>query len=101
MSKKKPRRFWRILRLMFRWSRISVWMLLLAILVGIIYINSIGLPNFLKEPLLVELRERGWNVEFSRMRWRWFRGIVMENATFSPVEETSYSKFSASRAELN
>lgn len=76
-------------------------MLLLAILVAAIYLNTIGLPGVLKEPLLTELRERGWNVEFTRMRWRWFKGIVIENPTFSPVDPASHSKFSASRAEVN
>lgn len=89
------------MRLMFRWSRIAVWLLLLAIIVAVIYVNSIGLPSFLKEPLLAELRERGWDVEFSRMRWRWFRGIVIENATFSPVDKDSQSRFSTTEAELN
>ncbi len=101
MAKKKPHRFWRRARIAFRWSRILIWTVLLAFVISAIYLNQVGLPEFLKQPLLVELRERGWNVEFQRMRWGWFRGIVIENAVFSPVKITSATRFTAERAELN
>jgi hypothetical protein len=50
------------------------------------YLNMVGLPAFLKRPLVNTLRERGVDLQFSRMRVRWYRGIVAENVHFGPAQ---------------
>ena len=71
--------FWRKCRVCFRWCRISVWLVVLAVLCAIVWFNQIGLPDFLKTRLVATLHERGIELHFSRMRMRFGRGIVAEN----------------------
>jgi len=72
-------RFWRGFWIGFRWFRISVLLLILAAACVLFYFNHVGLPEFLKQPLLASLKKRGIQVEFDRMRLRMTRGIVVEN----------------------
>jgi hypothetical protein len=94
-----------VTRFLFRWCRIWVWFLLLLVVAVAVYFNMIGLPEFLKKPLLAELQERGWNVEFSNMRWHWYRGLIIDDAQFTPTRDESAPqanvKFSAKEADLN
>lgn len=55
---------------------------LLGVLGGVaalFYLNKVGLPELVKRPLLAQLRARGLDVYFSRLRLHWYRGIVAEN----------------------
>ncbi|HEY3148681.1 MAG TPA: hypothetical protein VGJ75_20135, partial [Dongiaceae bacterium] len=79
MTKPTPSRRARILRRLFRWGRITVLLLVLATLMAGLFLNKVGLPEFLKRRLVAQMRARGWEVEFSRMRLRWYRGIVAED----------------------
>ncbi len=71
--------FWHKCRVGFRWCRISVWFLVLTVLCAIVWLNQVGLPDFLKTRLVATLHGRGIDLEFSRMRLRFERGIVAEN----------------------
>jgi hypothetical protein len=71
--------FWRKCRVGFRWCRISVWLLVLAAVCAVVWFNRIGMPDFLKTRLVATLHERGIELEFTRMRLRFERGIVAEN----------------------
>jgi len=71
--------FWHKCRVSFRWLRITAWLLVLAALCAVIWLNQVGLPDFLKTRLVATLRERGIELEFSRMRLHFERGIVAEN----------------------
>ena len=70
--------FWHKCRVGFRWCRISLWLVVLAGLCAVLWVNKIGLPDFLKARLVATLHERGINLEFSRMRLHFVRGIVAE-----------------------
>lgn len=96
----KPRRFWRTCRICFRRFRITVWTLILLLLCCVLYLNQVGLPNFVKQPLLEKLRARGVDLEFERIRWRWHRGIVAENVRFTPAKPGPGPRFSVSEAQL-
>ena len=72
--------FWRKCRVCFRWCRISVWLLVLAVVCAFVWFNRIGLPDFLKTRLVATLHERGVELEFSRMRLRFERGIVRKTS---------------------
>src|SRR5690349_23549076 len=76
------RRFWRLCRIYFRRFRITVWFLILALLGVLIYVNQIGLPGFIKKPLLEKLRTAGIDLQFTRLRLRWYEGVVAENVQF-------------------
>ena len=86
--------FWRGCRICFRWFRISVLLVMLTAASLLLYFNQVGLPDFLKQPLLASLKERGVQLEFNRMRLRMTRGIVVEQvragAADNPDSPTLY-----------
>jgi hypothetical protein len=87
MGTRQKGRFWRTARIYFRRFRITVWLLILILFGGLIYLNQIGLPDFVKTPLLDNLRARGLDLRFSRLRLSWYHGIVAENARFGQADE--------------
>lgn len=92
---------WRRCRIYFRRFRITVLLALLALLGVVVYLNQHGLPEFVKRPVLEELRARGVDLEFSRMRLRWYRGIVAENVQFGGVEGPTLPRLSAKEVEID
>lgn len=86
MGARNKSRFWRVCRLYFRGFRIGLWLLILAALWSVVYVNQVGLPGILKRPLLERLRARGLDLQFSRLRLSWNQGIVAENVHFGPAE---------------
>jgi hypothetical protein len=60
--------------------RYCLWLLVVLALLGLAWINVVGFPDFVKQRVTAALQERGVTLEFSRMRWRFIRGIVVENA---------------------
>jgi hypothetical protein len=65
---------------------VSVWFLILILVVCLMYLNKIGLPDFVKNPIIRELRARGLELDFSRVRLQWYRGIVAENINMGSRE---------------
>src|SRR5262249_45966126 len=92
--------FWRKCRTCFRWCRITVWFLLFLLLCGFIYLSETGLPDFVKQPVLQTLREKGVDLEFSRLRLRWLRGIVADNVRFGKTNDPGGLRLSAERMEF-
>ena len=72
--------------MLFRWFRITVLLLILALLGAGMYLNHVGLPDFLKKPLLEKLRARRVDLELTRLRLRWYRGIVAEDVHWGRAE---------------
>jgi hypothetical protein len=81
--------FWRKCRVCFRWCRISAWLLVLAAVCAVVWFNRIGLPDFLKTRLVATLHEHGVNLEFTRMRLRFERGLVAENVRIGGTQTTA------------
>jgi hypothetical protein len=79
-----PRRpsFWQRARVWFRGCRIAIWLLILTALCALIYLNQVGLPDFIKRPLLAKLQAQGVKLNFTRLRLSWYRGIIAENVRF-------------------
>lgn len=88
MSSRATRKIWRRLRLGFRYFRVSVWLIVLVVVASLIYLNQIGLPDFIKNPILAQMRARGLELDFSRLRLEWYRGIVAENINMGSSEPT-------------
>ena len=95
----KPR-FWRRCRLYFRRFRMAVWLLVLLGLGGLIYLNQVGLPSFIKKPILEKLRSRGLDLQFSRLRWRWIEGIVAEQVRFGGFDSESGPRLNAREVQV-
>jgi hypothetical protein len=79
--------FWRRLRLVFRWCRIGLLLVLLGLLAVLIYLNQSGVPDFLKRRLQAGLRTRGVDLEFARLRWAWHRGFVADSVRLSSAAQ--------------
>ncbi len=95
----KRRRHW-LLRL-FRGVLIFLLLLVFVIIAGGVYLNEVGLPDFLKRPLLKKLQARGLVLEFTRVRWRWHRGFVAEKVQFGgPRREGGGPRFFGEEVEL-
>ena len=83
----KPRRSgWTRVRVWFRRCRIAVLLFLFLLVCIGAYLNHVGLPGFIKKPLLKNLHQRGIDLQFSRLRLRWYRGIVADNVRLLGVE---------------
>ena len=77
-----------------------VWLVLLALAVALLYLNQIGLPGFLKRPLLDKLRAQGIELQFSRLRLRWYQGIVAENVRFGQAKQGPGPQLTLSQVEI-
>jgi len=75
----KPSRIKRLAWGLFCWVRTTLLVLLLFALVVGLFLNKVGLPEFVKNRVIAQAREKGLEVEFSRLRLLWYRGIVAEN----------------------
>lgn len=100
MAQRPVQRFWRTSRRIFRWTRLALWLLVLTLLGALLYLNRVGVPDFLKRRLLQELRARGVELRVSRLRWAWYRGIVAENALFGGTNRASGPELFAETVEL-
>jgi hypothetical protein len=97
-------RFWRKCRIYFRRFRLTVWCVTLAVLGALIYLNQIGLPDFLKRPLQKRLQENGVALEFSELRLHWSRGFVAEQVRFGASASTNHPavpRLTARELEIN
>src|SRR5579872_2284838 len=70
---------WRRFRTIFRRCRITIWSIILIATLGLVYLNTVGFPDFIKKPLLEKLHAHGIDLRFSRLRWRPFHGMVADN----------------------
>jgi hypothetical protein len=92
--------FWRKCRVCFRWCRISAWLLVLAAVCAVVWFNRIGLPDFLKTRLVATLHERGVNLEFTRLRLRFERGLVAENVRIGGAENIASPVLTLAEVQL-
>ncbi|HSY74399.1 MAG TPA: hypothetical protein VK810_02925, partial [Dongiaceae bacterium] len=70
----------------FRWIRRALLVAVLAVLCVFVWFNQIGLPDFLKKPLVEKLHARGIQLEFSRLRLSLGRGLVAENVKIGDLK---------------
>ena len=81
---KQGRRSWG--RRIFCCCRFGFLSALLIALGSLLYFNQVGLPDFLERRVVAELRARGIGLEFSRLRFRWYRGLVAETVTLTQTQ---------------
>ena len=73
------RRVWRNFLLTLKWCRITVLLFLLVVLILGLFLNHVGLPDWLERRVEEQFRANGWEMKFSRLRLRWYHGIVAED----------------------
>jgi len=101
MPNTRPKqRFWRLCRIYFRHFRISVWLVLIILLSGVLYLNRVGLPEFVKRPLVSKLRDHGVALEFAQLRWHWGDGFVAHGVRFGSMNEPAAPQLMAERVQI-
>ena len=73
---RKPTGFWWKCRIVFRHFRRLIIFLTVVLICAAVWLNRIGLPDFMKRPLIETLRARGIELEFARLRLSLLRGLV-------------------------
>ena len=92
--------FRRRFRLYFRRCRVCVLFFLFLLIGGLTYLNLIGLPQFLKTRLVSGLRARGVDLRFTRLRLRWYHGLVAENIRVGRADDPAGPQLSIGEADL-
>lgn len=92
------RHFWRTCRVYFRRFRIAAWLLVFALVCMLVYLNQVGLPDFIKKPLLQSLRDRGLDLQFSRVRLNWYGAIEADNVRIGEANQPLRPQLTAARA---
>ena len=72
----------------------------LALLCGFAWLNLVGLPDFLKTRLVAALHERGVELEFTRMRLRPMRGLVIDNVRIGSTNSVSNPSLAIAEIQL-
>jgi hypothetical protein len=78
-----------------------VLLLLLTLVIALVYVSRVGLPAFLKAPLLAELQRRGLEAQCDRLAWRWYRGLVAEGAMLRATNDPNSPRAYAAELALN
>lgn len=100
MATDARRRFWRLCRIYFRRFRISIWFVTLFVLGSLLYLNRVGLPDFIKRPLVNKLREHGVALEFARLQLHWSEGFVAHNVSFGSMQKPAAPQLLAEQVQI-
>jgi len=92
--------FWRKFRTAFRWLRYALWAAVLVALTAFGWLNVIGLPGFLKTPLVSALHDRGVELEFKRMRWRIVHGLICDQVRVGAANQADGPVLTAREVQL-
>jgi hypothetical protein len=92
--------FWWKCRVVFRGCRITALLAVLVLVCIFIWVNQIGLPDFLKKPLVEKLRARGVELQFARLRVNLFHGLVADEVHVGHAEMPDSPTFSAKEIHL-
>ena len=95
-----PSGFWQRCRVLFRRLRRLVILALLVLICVIVWLNQIGLPDFLKRPLVETLRTRGIELEFTRLRLSLRHGLVADNVHIGRTEKAGSPALSLQQVQL-
>jgi len=83
-----------------KWCRVAVLLIVLLAVGFLTYLQLVGLPVFLKNPLLRALRQRGFEAQFTDARLAWGPSIIIENAAFNPTNQSAGPRLSAAWTQL-
>ncbi|MFM2081931.1 MAG: hypothetical protein RL380_622 [Verrucomicrobiota bacterium] len=94
---KPPGKFRARVGKVFRRLRVVVWLVVFAVLLAVAWLTLVGLPGFVKRPLLEQLHRRGVRAEFTNLRLSLYRGFVAYNVQFAGADGV---QFTAARVEV-
>lgn len=87
-------------RRVLRWIGLGSLLLALGIAGAFAYLNWVGLPGFVKERLVAELRARGLDLGFRRLRLDGYRTVVAERLELGRATEPLGPKLSIDSLEV-
>ena len=71
--------FWTKWRSRFRVCRMCVHTFVLILVCALLWLNQIGLPDFVKRPIIQALHQQGVELDFVRLRLNFVHGLVADN----------------------
>ena len=74
--------------------------LVLVLICALGWLNQIGLPDFVKRPLVETLRARGVELEFTRLRLSLRRGLVADDVHIGRAEKAESPTLSLRQVQL-
>src|SRR5262245_53982217 len=83
-----------------RWCRVTLLFSILLLLGGLVYLNRVGVPEFFKARLVSELHARGVDLNFTRLRLRWYHGLVAENISLGRADDPVGPHLSLGKADI-
>lgn len=89
MEDVRPKKFWRVSRRIFRWTRIVCLFFLFLVVFTVVYVHEIGIPGFIRKPILEQLRNTGVDIEFDNMRWSWPNRIHFDAPSLSSLTNSA------------
>ncbi len=92
--------FWRKCRLCIRWSRRAAMVVTVALICAFVWFDRVGVPDFLQRRLVETLRERGVELEFSRLRFSLFHGLIADNVSVGHAAAPDSPELSAREVRL-
>jgi hypothetical protein len=92
--------FWRRCRTLFRQLRRLVIFALLVLICAVVWLNQIGMPDFLKRPLVETLRTHGIELELVRLRLSLRHGLVAEHVSIGRTQETNSPRLALREVQL-
>ena len=75
------KRLWKMLRTLFRWLRLALWLVLLLLAGGYAWLCFYGIPDVVKERVVQELASRGIAFGFRSLHLEIPTGIVARYVT--------------------
>jgi hypothetical protein len=92
--------FWGKCRVCVRWFRRALIVATLAAICIFLWLNRVGVPDFLKTRLVGELQSRGVKLEFTRMRLSLVRGLVADNVRIGLAQTSGGAALSLAEVQL-
>jgi hypothetical protein len=75
---------------------------ILALVCAVIWLDRVGVPDFVKQPIIDSLHQHGIELQFVRLRFNFIRGLVADNVHLGgTTTNTPSMTFSQVRLELN
>jgi len=97
---RKSSGFWRKCRTVFRHFRRLIIFVALVLICTVLWLNQVGLPDFVKRPLVETLRARGIELEFSHLRLSVRRGLVASDVHIGLAEKVEGPALSLQQVQL-
>jgi hypothetical protein len=95
-----PIGFWQRCRVLLRRLRRAMIFAALVLACAILWLNRIGLPDFLKRSLVETLHARGVELEFTRLHLSLRRGLVADNVHIGRAEKAGSPVLSLQQVQL-